>query len=257
MNTRLRIIQVAGLSALVLLFAACSRTDESFGNEDSCTVCHTSEVNQIPAHRIHLSDLAMSKFPLQAAKHADTIVKTEYIVDGTRRDTIYYATPADTMLDTTVTRQQRRLLAHKYDCATCHQGYHAQGLRINPDYHRNGVRDVVFDGSSLRDSLPAKYLSAGGPVYAGTAQTCDNVACHGAGRALNPATGAGLGGVVWRTTAVSLGDTLNCNGCHNTTSHRPSIARDRCSLCHYSTTMDGKTIRDYTKHINGALDVRR
>jgi predicted CxxxxCH...CXXCH cytochrome family protein len=240
-----------GALAVLAALAGCTRMDDAVRTEDSCSACHSPAVMQSEVHRAHLSDLAQNKF-VRLSRKAAEVMPGDTVVRG---DTIRFATPVDADLSPAERARQRRLLAHGYNCNTCHQGYHHEGLKVNPLLHRDGVRDVVLDESGLPDSLQKQFLIAGDMQYQAVAPNCDNIACHGAGRIVNASTGAGKDGVLW-TPRASFGDTLNCNSCHITTARKPSIQRHRCDLCHFNVTLDGAAIHDYSKHINGVIDVR-
>ena len=125
-------------------------------------------------------------------------------------------------------------LSYNYGCNDCHYSTAISSSELVPGNvtHLNGLYDLeAGTGRSFN--------------YASSGSTCSNISCHSNGTA------------VWGTT-------LGCDGCHGNppdytngspkaNSHANHIFG--CNTCHVSTTADGKTIADKSKHVNGVYDV--
>jgi predicted CxxxxCH...CXXCH cytochrome family protein len=217
------------LPGLLLVLSGCNKVESTNSlNEESCDLCHQGTLSEQAVHRQHVSRLAMSNFPSRS-EAANDLVKADL-------DTAFRLAMDST--DTVGRAKQVRLLGANLQCGECHQGVSHAGMKIDNDLHHNGKVDVVFDKAWLSE----KFHTSDKTVH--KAQTCDNIACHGAGF-------TGKEQVKWMTKAT-MGDTLSCNACHNVSNHKTGV---RCDLCHFDVTHDGKTISNAKKHMNGVLDV--
>ncbi|MBF0431727.1 MAG: hypothetical protein HQK83_10640 [Fibrobacteria bacterium] len=156
---------------------------------------------------------------------------------------------------------------YDYECSSCHKGYtiNADTLSVAKALHKNGEIDVVFDEDyfksrfvdTTRDFSKMQYSSG----------TCSNIPCHGYGMKGKEKTSWDSDSmlITWNDSAsftkwnvnATLGDSLDCNGCHNSTNHRSGENLDRCKNCHDLVTTDGISITNYSLHINGKVDKKK
>jgi predicted CxxxxCH...CXXCH cytochrome family protein len=167
-------------------------------------------------------------------------------------------------------------------CDSCHGGGGAasppRDLEGNtePTAQRVGAHVAHLAGSDWRREIvctnchvvPAEVGSAGhidgdnqaevpfdamNPVgtYAAATATCQNLYCHGNGRASN-------GAMVWNQPT-----TLDCNSCHGTTGRALGDGHGEhlgegvpCAECHQAVVDRNRNIIGAPLHINGARDVR-
>ena len=156
---------------------------------------------------------------------------------------------------------------YNYSCDTCHSnGMPITLIGEDPPLLQMGFSlftgNDTYDGRVLQS--PYAYDATNGTtVTTNGSMTCSSIYCHSDGTSVT--TGATPAGISpsW-TTAVPLA----CSGCHG---YPPSYAQDQpksnthvfhvssmrltCNVCHFSTTADGVTITDVTKHANSQYNV--
>lgn len=130
-------------------------------------------------------------------------------------------------------------VALQSDCGDCHPI--PPGV-IGGD-HLNGVADVVLDGlAAARGQTPS---------YEPGTQTCNGVACHGAGLA-----GGFLKAPAWDDAS---GDPATCGACHAVPPPPPHSRRDSCGLsyCHAGILDGFGNISEEGReiHVNGEITV--
>ena len=245
------------LTAALLILGGCSKMDTPDKPESSCDLCHTTPLNKLAVHRLHLSYPAMAKFP-----YMDLSDSANYAVVSGGADTTVklMVDPAfkfsnSATIDNAKHYEQTRLLSEGIQCADCHRGLDSHFARNNDPNHHNGKEDPSFNPALLdkhynasdTNHYIANYLDTAKAMSFDGTTTCNNIVCHGAGR-------KNLRGVVWNPSP-KLTDTLSCMGCHNTTNHKVGVA---CDKCHYDVTLDyGKTIHNFRKHLNDTINYGR
>ena len=240
-------------TAALLVLGGCSKIDTPDKPEPSCDLCHTTPLNQLAVHRLHLSYPAMAKFPFKdlsdsanynvVSADSDTTVKIMI-------DTAFKFSNSAT-LDRATRYQQTRLQNEGIQCADCHRGVDGSFVRNSDPSHRNGRKDPSFNEAALLEkhynASDTAHYSATAPSMSFDGVSCNNIVCHGAGR-------KDLQNVVWNPSP-KLTDTLSCMGCHNTTNHKVGVA---CDKCHYDVTLDGgKTLHNFRKHFNDTINYGR
>ena len=241
------------LTAALLVLGGCSKLNPSAKAEVSCDMCHVTHLNKSAVHRMHLTNIAMSEFPIK-----DTSVAARMkVVSGTGDTTFKYMVDStfkfsnSAAIDRAAHYKQTRLLNYGINCVDCHNGLDKDFvLNSDPD-HRNGVKAPSFDEEMLRamhyNSTDTAHFKASVPAMTFNGTGCDNISCHGAGR-------KDILKIVWNTSA-KLGDTLSCLGCHDTRQHKVGVT---CEKCHYDVTLDnGKTIHNFRKHLNDTINYGR
>ncbi|MBT0665961.1 CxxxxCH/CxxCH domain-containing protein [Geobacter pelophilus] len=138
-------------------------------------------------------------------------------------------------------------------CGHCHPRHtgftHATSVRrsllVTP-------RDPTSIAAGYYDGPTNDYL----PLQDNQFGKCNNIYCHSNGSSLATGTIAANASPVWG------GASLNCGSCHSyppdyangapkANSHaKHSVYGFSCSRCHYSTTSDNVTIRNWRKHIS-------
>jgi predicted CxxxxCH...CXXCH cytochrome family protein len=233
----------------LLWLAACNKVDTPEKPGESCDLCHTAPLSRDAVHRMHMSARAMADFPFLDTSAAASMAVLESATDTTYRikadpDFKFTGNAAknQAMLD-----QQTRLLGYGIKCADCHKGISPGYVRNDSPNHRNGKKDPDFDVDGIMmkycDPADTAHYLATMPTMSFEAANCSNVLCHGAGR--KP-----LQKVVWQP-AAALGDSLSCLACHDTRNHKTGVS---CDQCHSDVTLDGKTIHNFRKHLNGTID---
>ncbi|GAM11651.1 geobacter CxxxxCH...CXXCH motif protein [Geobacter sp. OR-1] len=113
-------------------------------------------------------------------------------------------------------------------------------------------RDPASTAAGYYDGPTNDYL----PLQNNQFGKCNNIYCHSNGASV------ASGGINGNSTPVWGGASLNCGSCHSyppnyvngtpkANSHtRHSEYSFSCSRCHFSTTSDNVTIRNWRKHIN-------
>jgi len=144
---------------------------------------------------------------------------------------------------------------YNFECKVCHESYSEVNLSVNSKLHYNGRKDVVFDTAYFQEIFQNYKV----PAY--RRRTCSNIPCHGYGieGKYNTTWNEDSTFITWNDTAsftiwnttASIGDTLGCNGGHNTTEHKKG---KNCDNCHEIVTKDGVNITNYSLHVNGILE---
>ncbi len=244
------------LTTALLLLVGCSKMNDNVPNnaEVSCDLCHTTPLNQMAVHRLHLSNLAMANFPFKDMSAAANykVDTASGVGDSTFRIRVNLAVKfSDSATNKYDTRyQQTRLLNEGIQCADCHRDLDPQFRWNNdPNHRKGGVADVFFNDSLLvkhyNASDTAHYLPSA-PVMSFDGTSCSNIVCHGGGR-------KNLQNVVWKPSP-KLTDTLTCMACHNTANHKVGVS---CNNCHLDVTLDfGKTIHNFRKHFNDTINFK-
>lgn len=163
---------------------------------------------------------------------------------------------------------------YNFSCDTCHYN----GMPAT-DVSGNNLIQMGFSVVRGRINQDGAYTSYGGRAaltapysYEGTNNTtvtnsgslrCANTYCHSNGlKVAFAAADQTNNSLAWDGSSPDpQGDNNKCNNCHQygpaNDSHQKhiNIGFDDCYLCHYSTTHNGTTIADKTKHVNGQFDV--
>lgn len=237
------------MTAALLLLAGCSEVDKPAKPEESCDLCHSKPLGRTAAHAFHLAYPAMAAFPFPDESEAALMPVVATGSDTTTRyrvDSAFRFSNSAT-LDKATRYRQTGLLNHGIACTDCHAGLNGS-LTRNDDYrHRDGGGSASFDEGSLRAAHYRASDTAHFGEYPGDMAydggSCSNIACHGAGR-------KGVQKVKWNLTS-SFDDDKGCMTCHDTREHKVEVS---CYTCHYDVTLDGKTIHNFRKHLNGAID---
>ncbi|WP_154650457.1 CxxxxCH/CxxCH domain c-type cytochrome [Geotalea daltonii] len=121
------------------------------------------------------------------------------------------------------------------------------------DCHATTVSSNTTIGTSRYNKHVNKFVDYSG-LYAGKNKTCSNIYCHSTGRGtfVNPPT--------WAS-----GTTLDCSGCHGSTSANLTsgshnahlVAGATCQNCHWNTTQANGTIVVVAEHISRTVGVNQ
>jgi predicted CxxxxCH...CXXCH cytochrome family protein len=133
------------------------------------------------------------------------------------------------------------------NCGVCHP---LDTARDND----GSVQVELFNPLAPASSLKARSTAAG---Y--SAGTCTNVYCHSDGSTVATAQSPASPPVAWSAP------TLSCGSCHgNPPAYQSGSPKANsharhdgysCSICHATTTADGTTIADQSRHVSGAYDL--
>lgn len=173
------------------------------------------------------------------------------------------------------------------DSATNPSLVKSDGIQIGFDAFYGGGHLTNYDGQSsvgmhLLGSNTQGYAPTNNTtVSTGNSETCSNIYCHSSGYAATESCMVSTSSTSLKWDGTSLdpqGDTDKCNNCHDNANYPtgvpysdPSVTGAfgfnthwthlmngvSCMNCHYATITNGdnKTIADYTKHVNGTVDV--
>ena len=126
------------------------------------------------------------------------------------------------------------------------------------DCHANTLTSATAIAANAYGKHVNKFVDYSG-AYAGKNKTCSTFTCHSNGK-----SGAPLVSVT--TTATwNSGSTLDCSGCHGSTSanlstgnHAAHILKGAtCANCHWNTTQANGTIASVAQHINRTVGVNQ
>ncbi len=154
-----------------------------------------------------------------------------------------------------------------FGCGNCHLLHGGSLLGPVFDNHVDGKVTIEFE-----PTFGASASYNGTPLPGDGYSSCDNTYCHSDGTTV--ATGYYVPTIpantspAWGESAPDpQSDSFTCNNCHGyppayslfdpkANSHAiHDLTWIGCQECHYTTTEDGTTITDLTKHINGTYDV--
>jgi len=145
-------------------------------------------------------------------------------------------------------------------CYKCHVG----GMPFSPvcgNYMiQLGLGGGTYDGQVL--SAPYSYEGKNSTtITTGGTKKCLNIYCHSNGTSIPTQVMQASSSPAWDSR-----DSATCVLCHNyppsylqdqpkSNSHNRHASFTTCSTCHFTTTSDGASITDKTKHINQRYDV--
>ena len=228
-----------------------------------CQVCHTPT----PGVAIHDQLDTRKEDCLGCHKHSDGFTAASCDACHGQPPVQGKAAPGYTALDEAFTPHATHADAayYKYTCKNCHyDGTRADSHNTSPATFQSVFVDTAGSVGALAGyaNVPANYNSVN--------RTCSVVYCH--------SNGAPRGGTIsWKSATTPswqyvknvsgrnsiLGQPSECITCHesgstlNTNAHYKHVTTSgiKCYVCHYATVTGTPSIKDRTKHANGAKDV--
>ncbi len=256
-------------SVLVAGMFGCSTLDEEGAaglSKDTCITCHAvpsqstlhlalkTDAPGFDCQACHVGlNVSDGKYAIASPAHMNGVVDSSYNTVWLNQKMVISSTNYESQTCSAIACHELPAATgihhltdtntYAYSCATCHEGYAVGDSNyIHSTNHANDVVNVHY----------APVWGAGS-TQTMEGQTCSNIACHGAGK-------ENASGIEWNS-ASTMDTETNCKSCHNTSpeigaKHKGGIAN--CSMCHSSVVTgpeDSLRITDFSKHINGQLDL--